>query len=126
MLNPSLVVTKAHESQKVTTGDAKPIMNVVASPFAPKNKSVNGEKDVFVSFGEFVKGAHSITVPETGDISVGLDAEEDSIEEISPSKGHHDAARAGVLVENDGQNVPECGIKETVGIRGRLFAWRAS
>ena len=119
VLNPSLVVTEAHEGQKVTTGDAKPITNVVASPFAPKNKSVNGEKDVFVSFREFVKGTHSTTVPETGDVSVGLNAKEDSIEEISPSEGHHDAARAGVLVENDGQNVPEYGIKETVGIRGR-------
>ena len=53
-LNSSLAVTKAHKGQKVTTGDAKPITNVVASPFAPKNKSVNGEKDVFVSFREFV------------------------------------------------------------------------
>ena len=119
MLNPSLAVTKAHKSQKVTTGDAKPIMNVVASPFAPKNKSVNGEKDVFVSFREFVWGAHSTTVPETGDVSVGLNAKEDSIEEIGPSKCHHDATRAGGLVEDDGQNVPEDGIKEAVGIRGR-------
>ena len=119
VLNPSLIVTEAHEGQKVTTGDAKPITNVVASPFAPKNKSVNGEKDVFVSFREFVKGTHSTTVPETGDISVGLNAKEDSVEEVSPSECHHDAARAGVLVENDGQNVPECGIKETVGIRWR-------
>ena len=118
-MNPSLVVAEAHKSQKVTTDDAKPIMNVVASPFAPKNESVNGEKDVFVSFREFVKGAHSTTVPETGDVSVGLNAKEDSIEEIGPSECHHDATRAGVLVEDDGQDMPEDGIEETVGIRER-------
>ena len=67
-MNPSLVVTEAHKSQKVTTGDAKPIANVVTSSFASKNKSVNGEKDVVISFREFVKGAHGTRAPETGDI----------------------------------------------------------
>ena len=118
-LNPSQVVAETHKGQKLTTGDAKPITNVVTSSFASKNKGVNGEKDVVISFREFVKGAHSTRVPETGDISAGLNAKEDSIEEIGPSECHHDATRAGVLVEDDGQNVPEDGIKEAVGIRGR-------
>ena len=71
-MNPSLVVAEAHEGQKVTTGDAKPITNVVTSPFVSKNKGVNGKEDVVISFREFVKGAHGTRAPETGDISVGL------------------------------------------------------